>query len=277
MDQRKFKPFKGEKRVGGGSFPRKPQAPKPKQSSLIIGRQPVMEALNAGKAIERIFMLRNAGGEIMTEIRNLAMGKQVPINLVPAEKLDSLTQVTHQGIIAITAKVSYLDLQDVISHVIESGETPLFLILDGITDVRNIGAIARSAVCCGAQAIIIPDKGIAALNEEAVKSSAGALERISVCRVNSLLKAVDTLHLNGIRVVASEMTAEQKLFDANWQEPIAIIMGSEDKGVYPALLKAADGVFNIPMAGGFESFNVSVAAGIILYEAMKQRLLAAGA
>ena len=263
--------------MGGGGFPRKPQAPKPKQSSLIIGRQPIMEALNAGKAIERIFMLRNAGGEIMTEIRNLAMAKQVPINLVPAEKLDSLTQTTHQGIIAITAKVSYLDLQDVISHVIESGETPLFLILDGITDVRNIGAIARSAVCCGAQAIIIPDKGIAALNEEAVKSSAGALERISVCRVNSLLKAVDTLHLNGIKVVASEMTAEQKLFDAGWQEPVAIIMGSEDKGVYPALLKAADGIFNIPMAGGFESFNVSVAAGIILYEAMKQRLLAAGA
>lgn len=273
MNQRNFKPFKGEKRDGGG-FSRKPQAPKPKQSSLIIGRQPVMEALNAGKAIERIFMLRNAGGEIMGQIKAEAMAKQVPINTVPAEKLDSLTQASHQGVIAITAKVAYLDLQDVISHVTESGETPLFLILDGITDVRNIGAIARSAVCCGAQAIIIPDKGIAALNEEAVKSSAGALEKISVCRVNSLLKAVDTLHLNGIKVVASEMTAEQKLFDAEWKEPVAIIMGSEDKGVYPALLKAADGIFNIPMAGNFESFNVSVAAGIILYEAMKQRLLA---
>ncbi|UYQ94390.1 23S rRNA (guanosine(2251)-2'-O)-methyltransferase RlmB [Chitinophaga horti] len=274
MNQRNFKPFKGGKREGGG-FARKPHAPKPKQSSLIIGRQPVIEALNAGTAIERIFMLRNAGGEIMLQIRNEAMAKQVPINMVPAEKLDSLTQATHQGVIAITAKVSYLDLQDVISHVMESGETPLFLILDGITDVRNIGAIARSAVCCGAQAIIIPDKGIAALNEEAVKSSAGALERISVCRVNSLLKAVDTLHLNGIKVVASEMTAETKLYDMEWKEPLAIIMGSEDKGVYPALLKAADGIFNIPMAGGFESFNVSVAAGIIMYEAMKQRLLAA--
>ena len=225
----------------------------------------------AGKAIERIYMQRTASGDIIPQIRKLAGEYNIPINLVPAEKLNSLTQANHQGVIAITGQISYLDLQDVISHVTDQGQTPLFLILDGITDVRNIGAIARSAVCCGAQAIIIPDKGIAALNEEAIKSSAGALEKIAVCRVNSLLKAIDTLHLNGIQVIASEMEAEQKLYDCPLQEPVAVIMGSEDKGVYPALLKAADVLFRIPMSGNFESFNVSVAAGIIMYEAMKQR------
>lgn len=238
---------------------------------MVIGRQPVVEAMQAGKAIERIFLLRTATGDIIPQIRSLAAQYNIPINMVPTEKLNSLTQANHQGCIAITGNVNYLDLQDVISHVTDAGETPLFLILDGITDVRNIGAIARSAVCCGAQAIIIPDKGIAALNEEAIKSSAGAMEKISICRVNSLLKAIDTLHLNGIKVVASEMEAETKLYDLPLNEPVAVIMGSEDKGVFPALLKATDIQFNIPMSGKFESFNVSVAAGIILYEAMKQR------
>lgn len=250
----------------------KPSPPKPKQSSLIVGRQPILEAMKAGKAIERIFLLKSATGDIIPQLRQLATEQRIPVNLVPMEKLNSLTQANHQGVIAVTAKVAYLDLQDVISHVVDRGETPLFLILDGITDVRNIGAIARSAVCCGAQAIIIPDKGIAALNEEAIKSSAGALEKIAICRVNSLLKAIDTLHLNGIRIVASEMEAPRQLFDLPWLEPVAVIMGSEDKGVYPALLKAADEQFHIPMQNSFESFNVSVAAGIILYEAMKQRM-----
>lgn len=253
---------------------KKTSAPKPKQSSLVIGRQPLIEAIKSGKAIERIFLQRTATGDIIPQIKQLAQEKKIPVNLVPVEKLNSLTGANHQGVVAIAALIQYLDLQDVISHVVDNGEVPLFLILDGITDVRNIGAIARSAVCCGAQAIIIPDKGIAALNEEAIKSSAGALEKIAVCRVNSLMKAVDTLHLNGIQVYASEMEAETKLYDCEWKEPVAIIMGSEDKGVYPALLKTADTLFQIPMKNSFESLNVSVAAGVILYEAMKQRDLA---
>lgn len=219
-------------------------------------------------------MLRTASGDIIPQIKDEAAKHQIPVNLVPVEKLNGLTTANHQGCIAIAGNITYLDLQDVISHVTEQGQTPLFLILDGITDVRNIGAIARSAVCCGAQAIIIPDKGIAALNEEAMKSSAGALEKIAVCRVNSLLKAIDTLHMNGIKVMSSEMETETTLYNCDLKEPVAVIMGSEDKGVYPALIKASDVLFRIPMTGNFESFNVSVAAGIILYEAMKQRDLA---
>jgi 23S rRNA (guanosine2251-2'-O)-methyltransferase len=154
----------------------------------------------------------------------------------------------------------------------DKGETPLFLILDGITDIRNIGGIARSAFSFGVNAIIIPDKGVGALNEDAILTSAGALEQIPVCRVNSLLKTVDDLHMNGIKVFASEMSAQKKIFDINLKEPCAIIMGSEDKGISPALLKVCDEIFSIPMINKFDSLNVSVAAGMILYEAMRQRL-----
>ena len=152
------------------------------------------------------------------------------------------------------------------------GNIPLFLLLDEITDVRNIGAITRTALCCGVQAIIIPEKGVGALNEDAITTSAGALEKIAVCRVNSLMKAVDELHLNGIKVFASEMTASTSIFDVKFSEPCAIVLGSEDKGIYPALMKICDETFKIPMQGDFESLNVSVAGGMILYEAMKQRI-----
>ena len=150
---------------------------------------------------------------------------------------------------------------------------PLFLILDGITDIRNIGGIARTAYCCGVHALIIPDKGVGALNEDAILTSAGALEKIVVCRANSLMKAVDELHLNGIKVFASELSAKKNVFDCNFSEPCAIVMGNEEKGIYAALIKICDEKFKIPMPGDFESLNVSVATGIILYEAMKQRMM----
>jgi 23S rRNA (guanosine2251-2'-O)-methyltransferase len=170
--------------------------------------------------------------------------------------------------------VQYQSLQDVISFVTESGEAPLFLILDGITDIRNIGGIARTALCTGVQAIIIPDKGVGALNEDAILTSAGALETIPVCRVNSLMKAVDELHLNGILVFASEMTAEKTISEVDFTIPCAIVLGNEEKGVYPALMKICDEKIKIPMKGDFESLNVSVATGMILYEAMTQRMKA---
>jgi len=243
-----------------------------KQSSLIIGRQPLVEALQSGRAIDKILLQKNTGGDVINTLRKLARDQNVPIQLVPAEKLNGLTKANHQGVLAFVARVQYMDLQQVIDHVVSNGELPLFLMLDGVTDVRNIGAIARSAVCCGAQAIIIPDKGVGALNEEAMKSSAGALEQVHICRVNSLLKAVDTLHLNGIKVFTSEMRAEQNVFELPFTDPCCIIMGDEGKGVQPHLAKAADNFFKIPMAANFDSFNVSVATGIILYEAMKHRM-----
>ena len=244
---------------------------RPKKSSLVIGRKAVLEAMKNGQALERIYLHNKAVGEDVAEIRNRAGSMQVPINYVPVEKLNSFNIDQHEGCVAMISRVHYQELQQVISWVVEKGEVPLFLILDGITDIRNIGGIARSAYCMGVQAIIIPDKGVGALNEDAVLTSAGALEKIAICRVNSLMKAVDELHLNGISVRASEMTAEKKLYELDWKEPVAIIMGSEEKGIFPALMKISDERFRIPMSGNFESLNVSVATGMILYEAMKQR------
>ena len=245
---------------------------RPKKSSMIIGKQSVMEAIQAGKQLERIFLQTDARGMLIDEIKSLALINNIPFSKVPKAKLDSFNVSDHEGCVAILSKVQYHDLQDMISFVVEKGDTPLFLLLDGITDIRNIGGIARTAYCCGVQAIIIPDKGVGALNEDAIHTSAGALEKIMVCRVNSLMKAVDELHLNGIKVYASEMTASKKVFDCDLKEPCAIIMGSEEKGIYSALIKICDEKIKIPMAGGFESFNVSVATGIILFEAMKQRM-----
>ncbi len=244
----------------------------PKQDKLIIGRQPLIEAINSGKAIDKIFFQKNVEGDSIGAIRHLAKEKNIPIQVVPIEKLNSLSRANHQGVMAFVASVIYMDLQQVIDHVVSEGNVPLLVMLDGVTDVRNIGAIARSAVCTGAHAIIIPDKGVGALNEEAMKSSAGALELIHVCRVNSLLKAVDTLHLNGIQVFTSEMRAEKNVADLELDGPCCLIMGDEGKGVQPYIAKAADQFFKIPMAGKFDSYNVSVATGIILYEAMKQRM-----
>jgi 23S rRNA (guanosine2251-2'-O)-methyltransferase len=254
------------------NFRTRPQQQRPKKNTLVIGRSAVIAAMQQGKQLERIYLQATVHGEVIDTIRSLAEKNLVPINKVPVEKLNSLNVSNHEGCIAVISKIQYQNLQDVISFVVEKGDTPLFLILDGITDIRNIGAIARSAFCFGVHAIIIPDKGVGALNEDAILTSAGALEQIAVCRVGSLMKAVDELHLNGIKVFASEMTAEKKIFDVDFKEPCAVVLGGEEHGVYPALIKICDEQFTIPMTGDFESLNVSVANGVILYEAMKQRI-----
>ena len=247
------------------------QHQRPKKNTLIIGREAVINALKERKQLERIYVQANAHGAWVEEIRGLAATEFVPINKVPVEKLNSFNVSNHEGCIAQIAKIQYQDLQQIISFVVESGEVPLFIILDGVTDIRNIGAIARSAFCFGVNAIIIPDKGVGALNEDAILTSAGALEHIAVCRVGSLIKAVDDLHLNGIKVFASEMTAEKTISGIDFSEPAAIVMGGEEKGIYPALMKVCDEKIKIPMTGNFESLNVSVATGVILYEVMRQR------
>ena len=244
---------------------------RPPKKTLIIGKEAVRQALESGRQLDRIYLQNNLHGKLIEEIKSLALQHNIPVNKVPVEKLNGFNISDHEGIVAQIARVQYQDLQEIISFIVEKGETPLFLLLDGITDIRNIGGIARTAYCCGVHALIIPGKGVGALNEDAVLTSAGALEKISVCRVNSLMKAVDELHLNGIKVFASEMTANKNVFDCDLKEPCAIIMGSEEKGIYPALMKICDGKFKIPMTGDFESLNVGVATGMILYEVTRQR------
>ncbi|MEK7226259.1 MAG: 23S rRNA (guanosine(2251)-2'-O)-methyltransferase RlmB, partial [Bacteroidota bacterium] len=242
------------------------QQQRPKKNTLVIGRKAVVGALQSGQQLDRIYLDGRATGQDVSEIKALASQSGVPVNYVPVAKLNGFNVTDHEGCIAQIAKVQYQNLQDVISMVTESGEAHLFLILDGITDIRNIGGIARTAYCTGVHAIIIPDKGVGALNEDAILTSAGALEKIAVCRVNSLMKAVDELHLNGIKVYASEMKAAKNIADINLAEPCAIVMGSEEKGLSELWVKGADVKLRIPMKGKVDSLNVSVSAAILIYE-----------
>jgi len=240
---------------------------------VLIGRKPVMEALQQGAAIEKIFLLRSATGPEISAIRQLAKDLQVPVSQVPVEKLNSLTRAQHQGVVAWTSLLEYVDLQSAISHVVEQGQTPLFLLLDGVTDIRNVGAIARTALCCGAHGLILPTSSSASLTEEAIKTSAGALRKILLCRTPSVPQAVDTLRLNGIQVFGTQMQGSIPVYEADLQGPSCIVMGAEDKGISKDVVRRADRLIRIPMAQQFDSLNVSVAAGMILYEAMRQRLI----
>jgi len=239
---------------------------------LVIGRQAVIAAIEGGEQFDKIYLDTKTHGHDIDQVKRLAAQYGIPVNLVPVAKINGFNITDHEGCVGLIAKVQYQNLQEIISYVVDKGETPLFLILDAITDIRNIGGIARSAFCMGVHALIIPDKGVGALNEDAILTSAGALEKIAVCRVNSLMKTVDELHLNGIKVYATEMTAEKNIFECDFTEPCAIVMGSEEKGIYPALMKICDEKIKIPMKGDFESLNVSVATGMILYEVMRQRI-----
>ncbi|MGN6532556.1 MAG: 23S rRNA (guanosine(2251)-2'-O)-methyltransferase RlmB [Ginsengibacter sp.] len=249
------------------------QQHRPKKSLLIGGIPAVIHAMQNGEQLERIYLQNNISSDEANELKHVAGEFEVPVNKVPFEKIRNFNLENAKGCIAVKSKIKYQNLQDVISFIVESGETPLLLMLDGITDIRNIGALARTAYCCGVHAIVIPEKGVGALGEDAITTSAGALENIAVCRVKTLHNAIDEMHLNGIRVFASEMTATDNVFDINFKEPSAIIMGSEDKGIQSSLYKICDAKFKIPMQKDFESLNVSVATGMILYEAMKQRLI----
>ncbi len=192
---------------------------------LIIGRKPLLEALQQGTTIEKIFMLRSATGPEVSSIKQLARERNIPISQVPVEKLDGMTRAQHQGVVAWTSLLQYVELQDAISHVVEQGGTPLFVLLDGVTDVRNVGAIARTAYCCGAQGIILPTSSSASLTEEAIKTSAGALHKIMLCRIPSVPQAIDVLRLNGIQVLGTEMRGSIPVHESNLNIPSCIVMG----------------------------------------------------
>lgn len=239
---------------------------------LLIGRKPILEALQNGTAIEKIFILRTATGEEVNNIKKLARERNIPLSQVPEEKLNNMTRTTHQGVVAYTSLLEYVELQDAVSHVIEQGEVPLFILLDGVTDTRNVGAIARTALCCGAHGLILPTSSSASLTEEAIKTSAGALKNILLCRTPSVEQAIDVLRLNGVQVAGTQMKGSVPVHKTDLTAPTCIVMGAEDTGISKDVLKRADVLIHIPMSGNFNSLNVSVATGMVLYEAMRQRL-----
>ena len=241
-------------------------------SDLIYGRNAVSEAFNAGLDIEKVFVLNSIRGEYEIEIRGLCKETNVPIAKVPEVKLNELSKFkVHQGVVALISPIKYFDYKNILTSVFEAGNTPLFVILDGVTDVRNIGAISRSAYFFGADAIIISGNFAGRINEDTVKTSAGAILKLPVSRVNSLLTLVSDLQSLGVKVVATSLKDAIDPSTSDMREPLAIILGAEDKGLHYKVLEIVDEVIRIPAFSDFDSLNVSVAAGILLYECRNQR------
>ncbi|MBE6311902.1 MAG: 23S rRNA (guanosine(2251)-2'-O)-methyltransferase RlmB [Bacteroidales bacterium] len=238
---------------------------------MIFGLRPIIEAVESGKEIEKIFIKRELGGELAQQLWNLVHERQIPVVKVPVEKLNRLTRKNHQGAIAYLSPVVYQHIEDIIPMLYEEGKTPFVVVLDGVTDVRNFGAIARTCECAGVDAIVVPMKGGAAANADAVKTSAGALHIIPVCREISVQKAVQFLKDSGLTIVAASEKAVQDYSQADYKNPLAIVMGSEDVGISPEVLRLCDQMVSIPVLGKIQSLNVSVAAGVLIYEAVKQR------
>ncbi|MEL6865698.1 MAG: 23S rRNA (guanosine(2251)-2'-O)-methyltransferase RlmB [Bacteroidota bacterium] len=239
--------------------------------TLIYGRHPVLEALESGQTMEMVLLQQGTRGELEKSVRRLTKAQNIPLKVVPKERLNRLTGGNHQGLIGFLSLLPYYRLEDVLPGIYEQSGNPLIVLLDGVTDVRNIGAIARSAECMGAQALVIPLKGTGQLNADAIKSSAGALNRITVCRERSLVTAIQLIKDFGIGVYASDLKANKLIDQIDFSGPSAIVIGSEGEGVSSVLLKAASETFVIPQRGQTDSLNASVAAGVILYEADRQR------
>jgi 23S rRNA (guanosine2251-2'-O)-methyltransferase len=242
--------------------------PRPNPEDFVFGLQSVLETLRSEKEVDKILMLKEFGN---SEIEKLAKERSIPVQRVPAEKLTRVTAKNHQGVIAFTSTVNYSDISNVVAEVFEKGEVPLVLILDRITDVRNFGAIARTAECSGVHAIVIPKRGAAQINSDAMKTSSGALSYMPVCREYELVNVVNNLKNSGFQIVSCSEKGEGFIYDPDFSVPTAIIMGSEEDGISDSLLTISDYVTQIPMQGNVGSLNVSVATGVILYEAIRQR------
>ncbi|MET3113840.1 23S rRNA (guanosine2251-2'-O)-methyltransferase [Pedobacter sp. CG_S7] len=245
---------------------------RPKENNeFVFGIRSVIEAIKAGKDIESIYIQRGLSGDLITELKPLLKDVEAPIHTVPVEKLNRMTQKNHQGVIAVISSITFQKIEDIIPTIYEKGETPLILILDGITDVRNMGAIARTAECAGVHAILVPTKNSAQINADAIKTSAGALFTIPVCRHANLHKAALYLQECGLQIVACTEKTNDMIYAPDYTAPTAIVMGAEDDGVSNEIIRMANHLAKIPMFGEIGSLNVSVSTGVILYEAIRQR------
>ena len=239
--------------------------------NLVFGIRPVVEAIEAGKQIEKLYIRKGAEGQLMTELRDLCLRYRIRTQEVPVEKLNRLTRGNHQGVVAQISPIGYVELNDSLERVPED-ETPLIVLFDGVTDVRNFGAIALSAECAGAHGLIVPLKNAAPVNSEAIRSSAGALTAIPVCRVGSIRNTLKALQAEGYQVVGATEKSRKLLYDADFLKPTALVMGAEDTGISKEVLKLCDEQLAIPMIGKIESLNVSAAAAVLLFEIVRQRI-----
>ena len=242
-----------------------------KQENFIFGIHAVLEAVHAGKDLDKVLVRRGAGSDLLKKLLGELSRLEIPAQQVPVEKLNRITGKNHQGVIAFLSEISYVDITTLLPSIFELGEDPLILLLDGVSDVRNFGAIARSAECAGVHAIVIPSSGSAAINADAIKTSAGALHRIPVCRHRDLLTVMRFLKDSGLRLFAATEKASDSMYATDMTGPAGLVLGSEDTGISPQLLKIADSWVSVPMKGTIASLNVSVAAGVILFEMLRQR------
>ncbi|GAA4771497.1 MULTISPECIES: 23S rRNA (guanosine(2251)-2'-O)-methyltransferase RlmB [Flavobacterium] len=242
------------------------------KENQIFGIRAIIEAINAKKEVDKVFIQKDAHGDLMSELMKTMKKNNINFSYVPVEKLNKLTHNNHQGVVATIAPISFHTLENLVESLLEKEKKPLLLILDQLSDARNFGAIIRTAECTGVDGIIIQKQGSAPVNGDTVKTSAGAVFNIPICKVDHIKDAVFYLQGSGIKTVAATEKTDNNIYDINFNEPVAIIMGSEDRGVNPSVLKIIDEKAKLPMYGTIESLNVSVACGAFLYEAVRQRL-----
>lgn len=244
------------------------------RNEYIFGIRAVMEAIEAGKDIDKILIKKDLQGELASELFDLIRQYHIVTQNVPVERINKITRKNHQGVVAILSAVTYHSLENIVPQIYEEGMLPFIVVLDGITDVRNFGAISRTCECVGANAVVIPERGSVTVNADAVKTSAGALHYLPVCREKNVVTAVKFLKDNGYQIVAASEKAQITYTQADYTGPVAIVMGAEDTGISPEVLRLCDTMVSIPQFGNIGSLNVSVAAGVMMYEVVRQRLAA---
>lgn len=238
----------------------------------LFGMHPVLEAVRAGKRFDKVLLKQGLEGSQFRELLDLLKSNDIPFQFVPGERLNRSVRGAHQGVLAYISQIDYVDIEQLVDNALGRSENPILVILDGVSDVRNLGAVARSLECAGGYGIIVPAKGGAAINADAVKASAGALMRLDTCKVSNLRVAAYYLQQSGFRLIAATEKTDNLIYDVDMTGPIAIIMGSEGKGISQAMLDLADEKAAIPMAGDITSLNVSVASAVVMYEAVRQRI-----
>ncbi len=244
----------------------------PSKTSFLYGTRAAMESILAGQDVDKVLVLKKLNNPLIQELLQTARDHRIPVQRVPAQKLQRYTRKNHQGVVCLLSAITYSSLDHIIAHCFETGVSPLIVVLDRITDVRNFGAVARSADCAGAHAIVVPGKGSAQITEDAIKTSAGALNFIPVCRAPNLETCLKELQQQGLQIVSCTEKAKQLVYQCDLTPPTAIVMGSEEDGIGYNLLQASDHQVKVPMQGNIGSLNVSVATALILYECVRQRI-----
>ena len=242
------------------------------KSQVVFGIRAVIEAIESGKQVDKVLMKKDLGGELARELLSVTREYNVPVQRVPVERINKVTRKNHQGVIAFMAAVDYYHVDDIVPALYDEGINPLVVVLDGVTDVRNFGAIARTCECAGVNCIVIPERNSVSVNADAVKTSAGALNYLPVCRERNLVKAVQYLRDSGFKVMRASEKTDLNYTKADFTGPVAIVLGAEDTGISTDVLKLCDTLVAIPEFGQINSLNVSVAGGIMIYEVVRQRL-----